>query len=541
MEAMMQKCKLRLYGFAALLATGCLLSGVTQSYAQAQKPNILLIMGDDIGYWNISAYNRGQMGYRTPNIDRIANEGAIFTDYYGQQSCTAGRAAFITGQSPMRTGLLKVGLPGAKEGLSDKDPTMAELLKPQGYVTAQFGKNHLGDRNEFLPTVHGFDVFFGNLYHLNAEDEPEHPDYPKNPAFRAQFGPRGVLKCVATTADTPSDDPRFGPWGKQKCEDTGPLTKKRMETIDEEFLKATTDFIDQANRDKKPFLVWFNPTRMHIWTRLKPESQGKTGLGVYPDGMVEHDGQVGQLLKKLDDLGIANNTIVVYTTDNGAETFSWPDGGTTPYRSEKNTNWEGGYRVPALIRWPGVVQPRAEINDIFSAEDWVTTIVAAAGEPNIKEKLLQGYDAAGKTFKVHLDGYDQRDLLSAKGPDKRREFFYWTDDGDLAGLRYDQYKAVFMEQPAHGLEVWMQPFLPLRTPKLFNLRSDPFERAQYEAGDYVKWFVEHAFVFVPAQAIVAEHLASFQQFPPRQAPGSFTVNQVMENLRRLSRNPPASN
>jgi arylsulfatase A-like enzyme len=545
MEVMMRvypvKHKLRLYGFAALLSTGCLLSGVTQSYAQAQKPNILLIMGDDIGYWNISAYNRGQMGYRTPNIDRIANEGAIFTDYYGQQSCTAGRAAFITGQSPMRTGLLKVGLPGAKEGLSDKDPTMAELLKPQGYVAGQFGKNHLGDRNEFLPTVHGFDAFFGNLYHLNAEDEPEHPDYPKNPTFRAQFGPRGVLKCAATTTDTPGEDSRFGSWGKQKCEDTGPLTKNRMETIDEEFLKATIDFIDRANRDKKPFLVWFNPTRMHIWTRLKPESQGKTGLGIYPDGMVEHDGQVGQLLKKLDDLGIANNTIVVYTTDNGAETFSWPDGGTTPYRSEKNTNWEGGYRVPALVRWPGVVQPRTEINDIFSAEDWVPTLVAAAGEPGIKEKLLQGFDAAGKTFKVHLDGYDQRELLSARGPDKRREFFYWTDDGDLAGLRYDQYKAVFMEQPAHGLEVWMQPFLPLRTPKLFNLRSDPFERAQHEAGDYVKWFVEHAFVFVPAQAIVAQHLASFQQFPPRQAPGSFTVNQVMENLRRLSRNPPSTN
>jgi arylsulfatase len=280
---------------------------------------------------------------------------------------------------------------------------------------------------------------------------------------------------------------------------------------------------------------------MHIWTRLKPESQGKTGLGIYPDGMVEHDGQVGQLLKKLDDLGITNNTIVVYTTDNGAETFSWPDGGTTPYRSEKNTNWEGGYRVPALVRWPNMVQPRTEINDIFSAEDWVPTLVAAAGEPGIKEKLLQGYDAAGKTFKVHLDGYDQRELLAAKGPDRRREFFYWTDDGDLAGLRYDQYKAVFMEQPAHGLEVWMQPFLPLRTPKLFNLRSDPFERAQHEAGDYVKWFVEHAFVFVPVQAIVAEHLASFQQFPPRQAPGSFTVNQVMENLRKLSRNPPSSN
>ena len=411
-------------------------------------------MGDDIGYWNISAYNRGQMGYRTPNIDRIANEGAIFTDYYGQQSCTAGRAAFITGQSPLRTGLLKVGLPAAKEGLSEKDPTIAELLKPQGYATGQFGKNHLGDRNEFLPTVHGFDEFFGNLYHLNAEDEPEHPDYPKNPAFRAQFGPRGVLKCVATATDTPGDDPRFGPWGKQKCEDTGPLTKKRMETIDEEFLKASFDFIDRAIRDKKPFFVWFNPTRMHIWTRLKPASQGKTGLGIYPDGMVEHDGQVGELLKKLDDLGIANNTIVIYTTDNGAEAFSWPDGGTTPFRGEKNTNWEGGYRVPAMIRWPGLVPPRIEINDIFSAEDWATTLVAAAGEPDIKDKLLQGYAAAGKTFRVHLDGYDQRDLLARKGPDKRREFFYWTDDGNLAGLRYEQWKAVFLEQKAHGLDVW---------------------------------------------------------------------------------------
>ena len=371
---------------------------------------------DDIGYWNISAYNRGMMGYRTPNIDRIANEGAIFTDYYGQQSCTAGRAAFITGQSPLRTGLLKVGLPAAKEGLSEKDPTIADLLKPQGYVTGQFGKNHLGDRNEFLPTVHGFDEFFGNLYHLNAEDEPEHPDYPKNPAFRAQFGPRGVLKCTATATDTPGDDSRFGPWGKQKCEDTGPLTKKRMETIDEEFLTASIDFIDRANSEQKPFFLWFNPSRMHIWTRLKPESQGKTGLGIYPDGMVEHDGQVGQLLKKLDDLGIANNTIVIYTTDNGAETFSWPDGGTTPFRGEKNTNWEGGYRVPAMIRWPGVVPPRTEINDIFSAEDWATTLVAAAGEPDINTKLLQGYDAAGKTFKVHLDGYDQRDLLGRQGP-----------------------------------------------------------------------------------------------------------------------------
>jgi arylsulfatase A-like enzyme len=507
------------------------------AFAQQQKPNILVIMGDDIGYWNISAYNRGMMGYHTPNIDRIANEGAIFTDYYGQQSCTAGRAAFITGQSPLRTGLLKVGLPAAKEGLSEKDPTIAELLKPQGYATAQFGKNHLGDRNEFLPTVHGFDVFFGNLYHLNAEEEPENPDYPKNPNFRAQFGPRGVLKCVATTTDTPGDDPRFGPWGKQKCEDTGPLTKKRMETIDEEFLKATMEFIDGAVRDRKPFFVWFNSTRMHIWTHLKPSSQGKTGLGIYPDGMVEHDGQVGELLKKLDDLGIANNTIVIYTTDNGAEAFSWPDGGTTPFRGEKNTNWEGGYRVPAMVRWPGLVPPRIEINEIFSAEDWATTLVAAAGEPDIKEKLLQGYDAAGKSFRVHLDGYDQRDLLARKGPDKRREFFYWTDDGNLAGLRYEQWKAVFMEQRAHGLDVWVEPLVQLRLPRLFNLRSDPFERSQHEAGDYVRWFVEHAFVLVPAQALVAQHLMSFQQFPPRQKPGSFSVEQAMEKLR----NPPSSN
>ena len=520
-------------GLLALLLIGM---AVTPASAQQQKPNILVIMADDIGYWNISAYNRGMMGYRTPNIDRIANEGAIFTDYYGQQSCTAGRAAFITGQSPMRTGLLKVGLPGAKEGLSDKDPTLAELLKPLGYATGQFGKNHLGDRNEFLPTVHGFDEFFGNLYHLNAEDEPEHPDYPKNTEFKLKFGPRGVLRCTATTTETPGEDARFGKWGKQNCEDTGPLDKKRMETVDQEFLDATLNFIDRANRDKKPFLAWFNPSRMHIWTRLKPESDGKTGLGIYPDGMVEHDGQVGQLLKKLDVLGIANNTIVIYTTDNGAEAFSWPDGGTTPFRGEKNTNWEGSYRVPAMIRWPGQVQPRTEINDIVSAEDWVPTLVAAAGDPDIKNKLLQGYDAGGKTFKVHLDGYDQGDLLSGKGPDKRREFFYWTDDGNLAGLRFDQYKVVFMEQQAHGLEVWMQPLVPLRAPKIFNLRSDPFERAEHEAGGYDRWFVEHAFVLVPAQFIVGEHLKTFQEFPPRQKPGSFSVDQAMELMMKQKSN-----
>ena len=470
----------------AAVAFEIAMAGATGAAAQDQaKPNILVIMADDIGYWNISAYNRGMMGYRTPNIDRIADEGALFTDYYGQQSCTAGRAAFITGQSPMRTGLLKVGLPGAKEGLSDKDPTLADLLKPLGYVTGQFGKNHLGDRNEFLPTVHGFDQFFGNLYHLNAEDEPEHPDYPKNTEFKLKFGPRGVLRCTATTTATPGEDPRFGAWGKQNCEDTGPLDKKRMETVDDEFLKATTDFIDKAHQENKPFLAWFNPTRMHIWTRLKPASQGKTGLGIYPDGMVEHDGQVGALLDELDKLGIADNTIVIYTTDNGAETFSWPDGGTTPFRGEKNTNWEGSYRVPALVRWPGLVKPRTEINGIFSAEDWVPTLVAAAGEPGVKDKLLTGYQAGDKSFKVHLDGYDQRDLLAGPVEDKRREFFYWTDDGDLCGLRFDQYKLVFMEQQAHGLEVWMQPLVPLRAPKLFNLRADPFERGDEEAGDYV--------------------------------------------------------
>jgi arylsulfatase len=504
--------------------------------AQQPKPNILVIMGDDIGYWNISAYNRGMMGYRTPNIDQIAKEGALFTDYYAQQSCTAGRAAFITGQSPLRTGLLKVGLPSAKEGLSDKDPTLAELLKPQGYVTGQFGKNHLGDRNEFLPTVHGFDEFFGNLYHLNAEEEPEHPDYPKNPEFRARFGPRGVMKCIATETPTPGEDPRFGPWGKQKCEDTGPLTRKRMETVDKEFLDASLNFIDRANRDKKPFFVWFNSTRMHVFTRLSPESEGKTGLGIEADGMVEHDGQVGQLLKKLDDLGIANNTIVIYTTDNGAEVFSWPDGGTTPFRSEKNSNWEGGYRVPALIRWPGTVKPGAEINDIFSSEDWVTTLVAAAGEPDINNKLLQGYAAAGKTFKVHLDGYDQRDLLASRGPTKRHEFFYWTDDGNLAGLRYDQWKAVFLEQKAEGLKVWQQPLVPLRAPLLFNLRSDPFEHAEQVAGGYEHWYVERMFLFAPAQAIVARHLQSFQDFPPRQKPGSFSVEQALEKLTNQSSN-----
>ncbi|RWP22626.1 MAG: arylsulfatase [Mesorhizobium sp.] len=522
----------------SVLAISAVASGIaTSAKAQAAgaKPNILVIFGDDVGYWNLSAYNRGMMGYRTPNIDRIAKEGAIFTDHYAQQSCTAGRAAFITGQSCFRTGLLKVGLPGAKEGLSEKDPTLAELLKPQGYVTGQFGKNHLGDRNEHLPTVHGFDDFFGNLYHLNAEDEPEHPDYPKNPEFKAKFGPRGVMKCKASATDDPTEDPRFGRVGKQEIEDTGPLTKKRMETVDEEFLGSALNFIDRSNADGKPFFCWFNSTRTHIYTFLKEASKGKTGLGIYADAMVEMDGMVGQLLGKLDDLGIADNTIVLWTTDNGAEVFSWPDGGTTPFKGEKNTNWEGGYRVPCMMRWPGVIKPGTEINHITSHEDFVPTLVAAAGEPDVTAKLLSGYEAAGKSFKVHLDGYNQRDVLAGEGEGKRHEYFYWTDDGNLAGLRYERWKMVFLEQREEGLAVWENPLIPLRFPKLFDIKGDPFERAQTDAGEYDRWRVEHAFALVPAQAYVAKHLQTYVEFPPRQRPGSFALDQVLAKLQEGGR------
>jgi arylsulfatase A-like enzyme len=486
--------------------------------AKDDKPNILVIWGDDIGYWNVSAYNQGMMGYRTPNIDRIAREGAMFTDFYGQQSCTAGRGAFITGQSPLRTGLLKVGLPGAKEGLQKEDPTLAELLKPQGYMTGQFGKNHLGDRDEQLPTAHGFDEFFGSLYHLNAEDEPEHPDYFKDPELRKKFGTRGVIHSWAN------------PDGTQKIESTGPLTKKRMETVDEEFAKGAIDFMQRAKKADKPFFVWLNSTRMHIWTRLKKESEGKTGLGIYPDGMVEHDALVGEVLKTLDDLGIADNTIVMYSTDNGAEVFTWPDGGQTPFRGEKNTNWEGGYRVPCMIKWPGVIKPGTVLNDIVAHEDWVPTLVAAAGEPAVKEKLLKGYTAAGKTFKVHLDGYDQTDYFAGKGPDPRKEFFYFNDDGSLVALRYNQWKLVFAEQRAYGMAVWQDPFVTLRVPKLFNLRSDPFETADHEAMDYDRWRIEHIFLLVPAQQYVGQFLATFKEFPPRQKAGSFSLDQVLQSL-----------
>ncbi|AFE08111.1 arylsulfatase [Corallococcus coralloides DSM 2259] len=486
--------------------------------AKKKQPNILVIFGDDIGYWNLSAYNLGVMGYRTPNIDRIAKEGALFTDYYAQQSCTAGRAAFITGQCPFRTGLTKVGMPGAKVGLQPEDPTIADLVKPLGYRTGQFGKNHLGDRDEFLPTVHGFDEFFGNLYHLNAEEEPENVDYPKDPAFRQHFGPRGVLKSKADGK------------GGQTVQDTGPLTKKRMETVDEEFLAATLDFIDRTQQEQKPFFIWFNTTRMHIHTHLKKESQGKTGIGLFPDGMVEHDGHVGRLLDKLDQLGIADDTIVIYTTDNGAMSSMWPDGGVTPFRGEKDTNWEGAFRAPCVVRWPGVVKPGTQFNELFSSEDWLPTLVAAAGEPDIVQKLLDGHDAGDKHFKVHLDGYDQTALLSGQSQEsKREEFYYFGDDGELVAMRYKRFKLVFEEQNARGIEVWSQPFTTRRVPLIFDLRADPLERSEDSVG-YFSWMVDRAFVFVPAQAMVGRFLATFREFPSRQHPSSFSIDQVMATM-----------
>jgi arylsulfatase A-like enzyme len=486
---------------------------------QKKKPNILVMFGDDIGWFNISAYNHGVMGYKTPNLDRIAREGALFTDAYGQQSCTAGRAAFITGQNPYRTGLTKVGLPGAKEGLQKEDPTLAELLKPHGYVCGQFGKNHLGDRDEHMPTVHGFDEFFGNLYHLNAEEEPEHPDYPQNPEFKKKFGPRGVIHSWAR------------PGGKQKIEDTGPLTRKRMETIDEEVLGHTLRFIEDNTKAGKPWFCWFNTTRMHIFTHLKKRSQGVTGLGIYPDGMVEHDGHIGQLLNKLDKLGIADDTIVIYTTDNGAECMSWPDGGTTVFHGEKNTSWEGGYRVPLLIRYPKAIAPGTVVNGIVSHEDFVPTLLAAVGEPNIKENLRKGHKIGNTTYKVHLDGYDFMPFVEKEADEwPRREFFYFTDDGQLAALRVDQWKVMFLEQRAEGADVWSEPFVPLRAPWVFNLRSDPLERALHEGIDYKRWWIEHMFVMVPAQAIVKKFLSTFAKFPPRQKPGSFSIDQADAKL-----------
>jgi arylsulfatase len=505
--------------------------------ASDAKPNILVIMGDDIGQTNISAYSMGLMGYRTPNIDRVAKEGMIFTDYYAEQSCTAGRSSFITGQCTFRTGLSKVGAPGSLVGLQKEDPTIAELLKNFGYATGQFGKNHLGDLNKYLPTVHGFDEFFGNLYHLNAEEEPEQRTYPRDPKFKETFGPRGVLRCRATAVDDPSVQPRWGRVGKQTIEDTGPLTKKRMETIDDETSDAAVDYIQRQAKANKPFFCWFCSTRMHFRTHVRAEHRSPPGLTArteYADGMVEHDGHVGKLLAALDDLGIAKNTIVIYTTDNGPHMNSWPDAAMTPFRSEKNTNWEGAFRVPCMIRWPGHIKPATVSNEIVSGHDWLPTFLAAVGEPQIKEKLLKGYEADGKAFKVHLDGFNQLPYLTGKvDKSPRRGFFYFNDDGDLVALRFENWKVVFMEQRMPGtMAVWAEPFTPLRVPKLFDLRADPFERADITSNTYYDWFLSQAYVILAAQSATAKFLETFKEFPPRQRAASFTIDQAMDKLKQ---------
>jgi arylsulfatase len=532
-----------LAGSSALITGGALSAQADSTTPPVQlaaatpgKPNIVVIFGDDIGMWDISAWSRGMMGIQTPNIDGIGREGVTFTDYYAEQSCTAGRSSFITGQSVFRTGLSKVGLPGADLGLKKEDPTIATLLKPLGYATGQFGKNHLGDRNEYLPTVHGFDEFFGNLYHLNAEEEPELPDYPKDPSFLNTYGPRGVLHCWATETDDPTVDPRFGRVGKQRIEDTGPLTRKRMETIDDETVGAALDFMERQVKAGTPMFLWWNATRMHLRTHVKPEHRGVSGQDEYLDGMIEHDGHVGLILKKIDELGIADNTILLYTTDNGPHANTWPDAATTPFRSEKDTNWEGAFRVPCFLRWPGKIKPGTISNQIVSGMDWLPTFLAAAGDPEVKDKLLQGYAIGDMTYKVHLDGYNLAAYLTGQaetGP--RDEIFYFSDDGDLMALRYRDWKAVFMEQRVEGtFRIWAEPLTTLRVPKIFNLRRDPFERADTTSNTYYDWELDHVFLLVPAQAYVAKFLATFKDYPPRQRAASFGVDQVLEKLKRGS-------
>jgi arylsulfatase A-like enzyme len=484
------------------------------------QPNILILWGDDIGWWNISYNSRGQMGYRTPNIDRIANEGIAFTDYYAQQSCTAGRAAFITGQNPIRTGLTKVGMPGADNGLQREDPTIAELLKPLGYVTGQFGKNHLGDKDEFLPTMHGFDEFFGNLYHLNAEEEPEHPDYPKDPEFKKRFGPRGVLHSWADGQ------------GGQRIEDTGPLTKKRMETIDDEVTEHALRFIDEAHAADTPFFLWWNSTAMHFRTHPAEKHLGKSnGQGEYNDVMVAHDEAVGVMLAKLDELGIADNTIVMYSTDNGVHYNSWPDAGITPFRSEKNTNWEGGWRVPAFLRWPGRIAAGSVANGIACHQDILPTLLAAAGEPDIVAKLLAGHTIGDVTYNVHLDGYNLMPYLTGEVDSSPRDhFFYVSDEGDIIAIRMGDYKVVLMEQRATRLQAWLEPFVKLRAPKMFQLRQDPFERADENSNTYWDWMIDHVWIVYKMQALVAAQIANFVTYPPRQEPASFNLDAVMRQL-----------
>lgn len=516
---------LKTLSLAATLALGASGYALAQDAPPPDKPNILVIFGDDIGQTNLSIYSQGLMGYRTPNIDRIGKEGAAFTDYYAEQSCTAGRSTFLTGQTTLRTGLSKVGLPGSPIGLQDVDATIASALKELGYATGQFGKNHLGDRDEFLPTAHGFDEFFGNLYHLNAEEEPENFNYPQDPAFREQFGPRGVIRA---TADG-------------QIEDTGPLTRKRMETIDDETSAAAIDFIQRQVDAGTPFFTWMNTTRMHFRTHVRPEHRsdpGLTALTEYADGMIEHDAVVGTILDKLDELGIADDTIVLYTTDNGPHQNSWPDAGTTPFRSEKNTNWEGAFRVPALIRWPGHIAPGAWLNGIVSGLDWFPTLVAAAGNPDVKQQLLAGTTLGGTPYKNHLDGYDQLDYLTgASDTSARNEFFYFNDDGQLVAMRYENWKSVFSEQRATGtLRIWAEPFTPLRVPKIFDLRADPYERADVTSNTYYDWLLDHAYLLVPAQAEVATFLGTFGDFPPAQRPASFSIDQIQEQLERQFNN-----
>jgi arylsulfatase A-like enzyme len=508
--------------------------------AKTDKPNILVIWGDDIGITNLSCYSDGLMGYRTPNIDRLAKEGMRFTDSYGEQSCTAGRASFITGQSVYRTGLSKVGVPAAPVGLQAEDPTIAELLKPLGYATGQFGKNHLGDLNKFLPTAHGFDEFFGNLYHLNCEEEPERPNYPPEkdfPNFRKRFGPRGVIHSWATDKDDPTEEPRWGRVGKQRIQDTGPLTKKRMETIDDETTAAAKDFIKRQHTAGTPFFVWMNTTHMHLFTHTKPSSLGQSGRwqSPYHDTMIDHDKNVGELLDLVDQLGITDNTIVMYSTDNGPHMNTWPDGAMTPFRNEKNTNWEGAFRIPLLMRWPGKIPAGVVVNDIVQHHDWLPTFLAAAGEPDIVEKLKKGHKAGDKTFKVHIDGYNLLPFLTTKGVRSPRPgFVYFSDDGDLVALRYDNWKVVFMEQRTRGtLEVWMDPFVPLRVPKLFNLRTDPYERADITSNTYFEWILENDYIILAASSIVEEFLRTFKDFPPRQKAASFTIDQAMEKMQSV--------
>ncbi len=516
------------------LTTAAVVPGTAPARQGAKKPNIVIIWGDDIGQSNVSAYTMGLMGYRTPNIDRVAKEGMIFTDYYAEQSCTAGRASFLTGQHGLRTGLTKVGLPGATLGLQKEDPTIAELLKPHGYATGQFGKNHLGDRNEFLPTVHGFDEFYGNLYHLNAEEEPENRDYPKDPAFRQKYGPRGVLDCKATEVDDPTVDPRFGRVGKQSIQDTGPLTRKWMETIDDDTAARAVDFIERQSKADKPFFVWVNFTHMHFRTHPKPASIGQSGRwqSEYHDAMIDHDKNVGTVLDAIDRLGLADDTFVMYSTDNGPHMNSWPDAAMTPFRNEKNSNWEGAYRVPAMVRWPGKIDPGSVSNQLVGHHDWLPTFLAMAGDADVKSKLKKGHAVGETTYKVHLDGDSLVPYLTGqadKGP--RESFLYCNDDQQVTGLRFDNWKLVFMEQRAPGtLQVWAEPFTTLRVPKIFNLRIDPYERADITSNTYYDWLLDRAFLLVPARDYVGAFLATFKDYPQRQKAASFNLDDVMEKL-----------